>query len=105
MRETYGAIVGLHQPACAEDAELRAAMRTIAENELRHAELSWRIAAFGEPMLSPTERHLVAQARASALEALRAEAATPSSPPSAPLGLPAPEVALGIVRQLEGTIA
>lgn len=95
MRETYGAIVGLHQAACAEDAELRAAMRTIAENELRHAELSWRIAAFVEPMLSPTERHLVAQARASALEALRAEAATPIEPA---LGAARPAGARGRAR-------
>lgn len=106
VRETYGAIVGLHQAACAEDAALRAAMRAVAEDELRHAELSWRIAAFLEPMLSPAERHLVEQARRSALLALRAEATMPIAPELArPLGMPMPEVALGIVRQLEAAVA
>lgn len=106
VRETYGAVVGLHQAACAADPELAAAMQTIAEDELRHSALSWRVAAFVEPRLTPAQRHLVEQARASALVALRAEVAhSVDDALVRELGVPTPEIAMEIARRLEAALA
>lgn len=55
-RETWGACIGAHQAARAEDPEVRAAMGAIAPDEARHAELSRQIAAWITPLLTVEER-------------------------------------------------
>ncbi|MCA9645810.1 MAG: hypothetical protein KC492_34200, partial [Myxococcales bacterium] len=46
VRESYGALVGLWQAERAEQPEVREALRDVAQDELRHAALSWRVAAW-----------------------------------------------------------
>jgi hypothetical protein len=73
VRESYGALVAHHQAQTAFDPEIRAVMRAIAQDETRHAELSWRVAAWLEPGLSPAERDALGVARSEALAQLQRE--------------------------------
>jgi hypothetical protein len=73
VRETFGALVATHQAMAARDEEVRRAMIEIAEDETRHAALSWQIAGWAEPRLSPAERATVDGARRDAVSALRIE--------------------------------
>jgi hypothetical protein len=70
IRETYGALVAHYQASAAESAELRDAMRSIAEDETSHASLSWDVADWVEPLLSQAEREQLARARVDALHEL-----------------------------------
>jgi hypothetical protein len=63
VKETYGAAFALHQAANAADRELRTAMTVIARDELRHAELAWKIDAWARSQLSPRTASRVAEAR------------------------------------------
>jgi hypothetical protein len=58
--ETYGAALALLQAERAPRAETRAALRSIARDECRHAELSWRVAAWAMPRLESAERRAIA---------------------------------------------
>lgn len=49
--ETWGALVAAHQAEHAEDDDVRAAMRAIADEEAEHAALSFRIAAWARTRL------------------------------------------------------
>lgn len=69
-RETFGAVLALHQATHAPDAQLQRAMRGIASDEARHAELSWKVAAWLAPLLSESERVEVEWARKCACEEL-----------------------------------
>jgi hypothetical protein len=71
VRETFGAIVAAYQAHAATDEALRVDLMRIAEDEARHAQLSWDLAAWIEPQLDPAARRSVEQARRAALEALR----------------------------------
>jgi hypothetical protein len=63
VKETYGAAFALHQAARAADRELRVAMTVIARDELRHAELAWKIDAWARSQLSSRAASRVAEAR------------------------------------------
>lgn len=80
VRETYGALVAHHQAAHAADAEIRDVMQRIADDETRHAELSWDIAAWAATRLSPSELAQVRQAQREAVATLRAELSAPVHP-------------------------
>ncbi|ATB37523.1 lipoprotein [Cystobacter fuscus] len=101
-RETYGALVAHHQALHARDEQVRGAMARIAEDETRHAELSWAIDRWAHTRLSESERAALREARQAAVAALRAEVATP---PDADLvteaGMPTPEVAASLLASLE----
>jgi hypothetical protein len=56
VRETFGALVVLHQAAHAHDAGVRAAFASIAEDEAEHAALSWELRAWFNSRLSSKER-------------------------------------------------
>ncbi len=71
IRETYGALVAHHQARAAADPSIAAMMRTIADDETRHAGLAWDVAAWLEPKLCADERRTVALARERALADLR----------------------------------
>jgi hypothetical protein len=73
VRETYGAVVGLVEARVSRDPEVRRASRSIAADECRHAELSWAVAAWILPRLTPGERHAVARAVKDAIAALQRE--------------------------------
>jgi hypothetical protein len=59
VRETYGAVIGLVGASTVQDAELGRAMRSIAADECRHAELAWAVHAWLLPSLSADERRRV----------------------------------------------
>ncbi|WP_253902863.1 ferritin-like domain-containing protein [Corallococcus exiguus] len=102
VRETYSALLAHHQALHAEDAEIREAMARIAEDETRHAGLSWDIDAWAAPRLSDAERSALREARRQALAVLRAEMAVPlDAQLTAEAGLPSPAVALALLDSLE----
>jgi hypothetical protein len=105
VRETYGALVGTHQAMAARDAEVATAMRLVAEDETRHAALSWRIAEWIEPRLSETERTALRIARARAVLALRDEAHLAHADElEHAAGLPDTRRALALLDHLASTI-
>ncbi|NTX41570.1 ferritin-like domain-containing protein [Myxococcus sp. CA033] len=101
VRETYGALVAYHQALHAEDSEVREAMARIAEDETRHADLSWAIDRWASTRLPESERTAVREAQVRAVEALRAQVAEPTDAALIrELGLPSPEVAVALVDTL-----
>lgn len=72
-REAYGALVARHQARTASDPVLRAAFACVAEDEARHAALSFDLAAWFGTRLGPAERALVGRAHARALRDLAHE--------------------------------
>ncbi|WP_253894885.1 ferritin-like domain-containing protein [Corallococcus exercitus] len=102
VRETYSALLAHHQALHAEDPEIREAMVQIAEDETRHAGLSWDIDAWAAPRLSEEERAVLREARREALAVLRAEVAVPlDAHLTAEAGLPSPAVGLALLDSLE----
>ncbi len=81
VRETFGALLAAHQAEHAADPEIRAEMATIADDETRHAALAWAVAEWASARLDAAGRARVAEAKAKAVDALRAEieAETPAS--------------------------
>ncbi|WP_375758939.1 ferritin-like domain-containing protein [Corallococcus exercitus] len=105
VRETYGALVAHHQALHAKDPEIREAMVRIAEDETRHAGLSWDIDAWATPHLSAEQRASLQEARRQAIAVLRAEVAVPlDAELTADAGLPSPEVAAALLDSLEQAI-
>ncbi|RKG64444.1 ferritin-like domain-containing protein [Corallococcus sp. CA054B] len=102
VRETYGALVAHHQALHARDAEVREAMARIAEDETRHAGLSWDIDRWARSRLSAPEQAALREAQKRAVALLRAEVAAPLDPALVTeAGLPTPEVALALLDTLE----
>jgi hypothetical protein len=75
VNETFGAAVAVAQSMTASDARLRRAMERIAGDELRHAELAWRVARWIDGRLEPRERARVARAQRKAVKALARQTA------------------------------
>ncbi len=101
VRETFGALLGAYQADAARDPEIRAAMREVADDELRHAELSWALAGWLEPRLSEADRARVEEARREAIVALRDEAARTHDPALVEVaGLPTADAAVAMVDRL-----
>lgn len=73
VRETFGALVAMHQNRRAGDPRVARAMRGIADDETRHAALSWDVAEWVDTRLTADERRRLAAARAEASESLRRE--------------------------------
>ncbi|HEY1958585.1 MAG TPA: ferritin-like domain-containing protein [Polyangiaceae bacterium] len=61
--ETYGALLAMWQAEHAGDEDIRAAMREIAPDEMRHAALGWAVAAWAGARLQADARARVASAR------------------------------------------
>ncbi|MET0404537.1 MAG: ferritin-like domain-containing protein, partial [Cystobacter sp.] len=80
----------------------RAVMAGIAEDETRHAELSWAVDRWAQARLTDAERATLREARRQAVRTLREEM---TRPPDERLitqaGLPSPEVAAGYLASLE----
>jgi len=92
VRETFGALVALHQSHAAEDSFVRRIMSGIAADELRHSELSWDIDRWVRRS-QPDLRGALDIARALALRALQSElGAGPSDKVCMQLGLPSATV-------------
>jgi len=91
-RETYGALAAAWMASAAADADIRNTFASIARDELRHAELSWDIAAWGG---------LPASIYENGLESLRIGiSARPPSEISRLAGVPAPEDAYRLWREI-----
>lgn len=73
VRETYGAVVGLVEARVSRDPGVRSAMRSIAADECRHAELAWTVAQWVLPRLTPAERDAVERAMQEAAAGLARE--------------------------------
>ncbi|HMJ14544.1 MAG TPA: hypothetical protein VK524_24195 [Polyangiaceae bacterium] len=102
VRETFGALVGMHQARAARDPEVAHAYRAIAADETRHAALAWRVARWAERKLSAEQRRSVREARAHAITELREELQT--AVPVAlrvTAGVPEPAVSLAWLERLE----
>lgn len=105
VRETFGAFVGAFQAERARDEVVARAMAGIAEDEARHAELAWRIAAWARPLLSDEERATLLAAQRQAIALLYREATVPLPDEAAELaGLPRPEEATAMLQELEAQL-
>jgi hypothetical protein len=80
VRETYGAAQALFGATHARDLEVRCAMREIAEDECRHAALSWALAAWADKQLDMRARRRIDRAMATAIAELRREAQREPAP-------------------------
>jgi hypothetical protein len=97
VRESFGALVAHYQAAHANDGQVRAAMVAIAEDETRHAELSWATHAWLWSGLDEAERAAVRAAQREAVTVLRQQLAAPVSPSvNTVAGLPLPHQALAL---------
>jgi hypothetical protein len=74
VRETYAAVVARYQAASATDSAVGRAMRIVAEDETRHAALSWDLAEWLESKLDVAACARVAEARAEAVKELARDA-------------------------------
>lgn len=102
VRETFGAAIAAFQSERAADPEIRAALRTIAREEARHAALSWSVARWSRQRLSKSERAAIAADCRRAITRLRREALSPVPPDLATtLGLPSPAQQLALIETLE----
>jgi hypothetical protein len=105
VRETFGAAVATIQAGQASDGRFRRAMKTIAHDEMRHARLSWAVAAWLDTQLDTPARARVRRARAKAVEALMRSAAVEQAPGvSRELGLPSAAQARVVVEQLRSSL-
>ncbi|MFO0586591.1 MAG: ferritin-like domain-containing protein [Polyangiaceae bacterium] len=101
VRETYGALIATWQSKAAQDRHVRDTMSRIAEDETRHAALSWEIAAWADLRLDRASRARVRSAVQTALLALERDIERqPPSPFAAELGLPTSEQARTLARGL-----
>lgn len=80
VRETWGAAVATWQAETAAHGRVRRAMRRIARDETRHAELAARIGAWAHGRLDGRGRRRVAQARGEAIATLVRAARAPAPP-------------------------
>src|SRR5262245_13239428 len=69
-RETWGAVVALWQAHRATDPEVRAAYRSIADDEARHAALGWAIDAWVRTRLDASAHARIDAAREAAVREL-----------------------------------
>ncbi len=102
VRETFGAAVAAFQAERAVDPEIASLMATIAEDEARHASLSWSVARWANRRLPRSTRaHLAARCRA-AMDQLRREIQAPVHPDLAIFaGVPTPAQQAALLTSLE----
>lgn len=105
VRETFGAAIALAQSSTATDPRVRAAMRSIGADELRHADLAWDVARWLDSRLDSGACNRVARARRRAARDLVRDASRPVHPELVThLGLPEAWRAQGIAIELAETL-
>jgi hypothetical protein len=105
VRETFGAAVAILQCRQAGDAAIRRAMKPIARDEMRHAQLSWAVAEWLGTKLDPGARDRVRRARSAAVEALMQDVARePDALVVARLGIPSATQASSVLRDLRTSL-
>jgi len=99
VRESFGAAVGLWQAQHAQDPHVRRVMARVAQDEIRHAELSRALHTWLWPQLTPAQQDRVHRARQQAVQDLSRSALerTPSATTRA-LGLPTGEQARALLQ-------
>lgn len=70
VNEAFSALLAAHQAGCAGDEEVRRAMRSVADDELAHAALSWDVLAFARERMTAEQYAEVDAALAGALATL-----------------------------------
>ena len=106
VRETYGALLAHHQALAARDRQVRAVMAIIAEDETRHAQLAWQVAAWLEPRLPVAARAELQRARADALHQLAREVEVGlSAADAAAIGWPSAQRSLILIERMASTLA
>lgn len=105
VRETFGALVAHRQALQAKDPEVRRELQAIAQDETRHAALSWSVHEWVTPRLSRDERHQLRTAQREAVATLRAESAEAVDPAVVEqAGMPAADEAVTLVDALTSTL-
>ncbi len=105
VHETFAAAVAMAQSLAAPDARLRNTMRRIATDELRHAELAWRVARWLDTRLDTAARARVTRARDRAARRLvRNASAAPAEELVQRLGIPRAPVARAIALDLAASL-
>jgi hypothetical protein len=102
VHETFAALLARWQSIHAPDAALRRTFRRIAEDEARHAALSWAVARWSDGRLDARGRRVVQTARRRAVESLRRRlCARRASPVDAALGIPSAEKTTALLDHIE----
>lgn len=70
VRETFGALIAAWQATHTSDPTIADALAIVAEDELRHAALSWAVARWSDPLLTDGQRREIARARDEAVAQL-----------------------------------
>jgi hypothetical protein len=100
VRETFGALIATWQAEAAGDRRLAEAMRTIAADETRHAELAWDVHHWALRGLDRDARaRVVGEMRDAADELCAQAAAEPSVELVAQAGLPRSEIARRLAEE------
>jgi len=105
VRETFGALLAHYQAQHAQDPKVADAMRTIAQDETRHAALAWELERWIEPQLTVAERKHLDTIKRSAVAQLAREMAQPM--PAELIrdaGLPPVEVAAAMLDRLRAEL-
>jgi hypothetical protein len=105
VREAYGALVAAHQAAHASDAGVRNAFERIAEDEAKHAELSFALDAWLSPRLGSKERAAVEDAKTRAWQDLVAGCTEPAPEVVRVAGMPTAARARALLRHLHSCTA
>jgi hypothetical protein len=101
VSETFGVVLATWQARHARDGAVRRAMRSIARDELRHAELAWTIATWADGKLTRAERLRVHAARDGAVSDLERSLGTLLA--NDDLGLPDARSAAAMLDSLRAT--
>ncbi|MEO7111054.1 MAG: ferritin-like domain-containing protein [Polyangiaceae bacterium] len=80
VRETFGALVAMWQAERATDSDVASAMKTIAVDETKHAQLAWNVAAWAEKRLDAKSRKRVNAAKTKAIRDLEKEITIDADP-------------------------
>lgn len=105
VRETYGAVVALWRAEHASDEGVRRAMSEIAEDECRHAALSWDVAMWARAQLDDEERaSLDAAMRGAIAQLARDVAREPDRAVREVAGVPSAEEAARLVGELDRAV-
>lgn len=105
VRELYGALEASWQAASVSDPELARTMKTIADDETRHAELSLDVAAWLSTKLDAAANARIAAVRIDAFRELAVEVARGRSIDLERVGLPNAVEATFLVEHLESALA
>jgi hypothetical protein len=103
VRETFGALVASYQAERARDPRIARAMRAVARDETRHAELAWAVDRWSQGRLPAQARREVREAMSAAFVELEADLARGrETPPELRLaaGLPSAAAAHALARGL-----